>query len=72
MAKPPVTTETAEDDGSTGPRKEQSDGVNGDRSEHGTLARRKYNRLASEATERVQANTGAAGGEDGHGASEER
>ena len=70
MAEPPVTMETAEGDGSAGPRQEQSDGVDSARSEHGALARRKYDILASEAKEGGQANAGAAGREEGHGASE--
>ena len=60
--------ETAEDNGSAGPRKEQSDGVDGTRSDHGAVTRRDYSRLALEATEGGQANAGASGGEDGHGA----
>ena len=36
------------------------------------LARREYDRLASEATEGGQANAGAAGEEDGHGATANR
>ena len=62
-------TEAAEENGSAGPRQEHSNGADGSRSKHGALARRKYNILALEATEGGQANTGAAGREDGHGAS---
>ena len=65
----PVRVETVENDGSAGPQQEQSDGVDGARSEHGALARRDLDILSSEAKERGQANVGAAGGEDGHGAS---
>ena len=72
MAEPPATTETVEEDGSEGPRPAQSDSADGARSKNGALARREYDRLASEATEGGQANVGAAGGEDGHGASENR
>ena len=71
-AEPPVPMETAEDDGSVGPWQEQSDGVDGARSENGALARHEYNLLASEATEGGPANAGAAGSEDGHGALENR
>ena len=49
--EPPDTMETAEDNGSAGPRKEQPDGIDGARSEHSTLARREYNLLVMEATE---------------------
>ena len=66
-AEPPNTTETAEEDGSAGTWPRQSDGANGARSEHGALARCEYNLLASEATEGGPDNSGAAGGEDGHG-----
>ena len=71
-AEPPDTMELAEKDGSKGPRPAQSDGADGARSEHGALAHRKYNRLASEATEGGQANAGAVGGEDGHGDTDNR
>ena len=64
--------ETAEDDGGAGARQEQSDGVNGARSKHRTLARHEYNILASEATERGQSSAGADRGGDSHEASEER
>ena len=67
-AEPTGTMETAEDDGSAGPRKEQSDGVNGARSKNSALARREYNILALKATEGGQAIAGTAGGDDGHGA----
>ena len=70
-AEPPETMETVEDDGSAGPCQEQSEGVDGTRSEHGALTHHKYNILVSEATEGVQANAGATGGEGGHGALEE-
>ena len=66
-AEPPATMETVQEDGREGPQPAQSDGV---RSKHGALARLEYDRLASEATEGGQANTGVAGREDGHGASE--
>ena len=65
-AEPPVPMETAEDDGSVVPWQEQSDGVDGARSENGALACRKYNILALEATEGGQVNVRAAGGECGH------
>ena len=60
--------ETAEDNGIAGPWQEQSNGADCARSEHVALARCKYDLLASEATDWVQSNAGAAGGEDGHGA----
>ena len=61
-------TETTEDGGSVGPCPRKSDGANGARYEHSALARRKYNLLASKETEGFQANAGAAGSKDGHGA----
>ena len=61
-AEPTVTMETTEEDGGKGPRPAQSDGANSPRSEHGALARRKYDRPALEATEGGQATVGAAGG----------
>ena len=61
-------TETAEEDGSTGPWPQQSHGADGARSEHGALARREYDLLALEATKGGPANSGAAGSKDGHGA----
>ena len=64
--------ETAEEDGGEEPRPVQSDGADGARSEHGALVRRKYDILASEATEGGHASAGAAVGEDGHGASDNR
>ena len=60
--------ETTEDDVSVGTRPQQSDGVDGARSEHGVLTCCEYKILALEATERVPANAGRAGREDGHGA----
>ena len=66
--EPPDTTETAEDDSSAGPRLKQANGANGTSSEHGALAHREYDLLASEATEGGPANAGAFGSEDGHGA----
>ena len=66
-AELPDTTETVADNSRAGPRPRQSDGANGARSEHGVLVRRENNLLASEATERGPANTGAAGSEGGHG-----
>ena len=67
-AEPPDTTETAEEDGSVGPRPRQSDGADGARSEHGVLARREYDLLTLEATGGSPANAGFSGNEDGHGA----
>ena len=49
--EPLGTTETAAEDGSAGPWLWKSDRAYGAMSEHGTLARREYNLLASEATE---------------------
>ena len=72
MAEPPVTMMPAEKDGSEAPRPVQSDGANDTRSEHGTLARSKYDRLELEATEGGQANEGLARREDGHGATANR
>ena len=66
--EPPATTEVSEEDGSAGPRPRQSDGADGARSNHGALVCRKYNILASEATEGGSANAGAAGSENVHGA----
>ena len=66
--EPPGMTETAEDNGSTGARQRKYDGADGARSEHGALARRAYDLLASEAMEGCPDNAGAAGSEDGHGA----
>ena len=63
-------TKTVENDGSAGPRPRQSDGADGARSEHGALARREYDFLASEATEGGTDNVGATGSEDDHGALE--
>ena len=57
-------------DGGAGHPPEHFNGADGTRSEHGTLARRKYNLLALEATERGPASAGTAGGEDGHGATD--
>ena len=55
-------------DGGAGHPPEHFDGADGARSEHGTLARREYNLLTSEASERGPARAGPAAGEDGHGA----
>ena len=66
-AEPPDMAETAEEDGSAGPRPRQSDSADGARSENGALARREYDLLASEATEGVPANAGDAAEKDGHG-----
>ena len=52
-SEPQDTTDTAEEDGSAGPRPWQCDSADGARSEHGALAHREYNLLASEATEGV-------------------
>ena len=71
-AEPPATMETAEEDGSEGPRPAQSDGADGARSEHCALARCEYDIMALEATEGGQARAGAASREDGHGVSENR
>ena len=68
-AEPPGPMETAEDNGSAGHWQEQSDDVDGARSENSTLVRCKYDKLALEATEGGQSNAGAAGGEDDHGES---
>ena len=46
-AEPPKTMETVEDNGSAGPRKEESYVVNCARSEHGALVCCKYKILAS-------------------------
>ena len=67
MEDPPGTADTAEDDCSMGPQPRQSDSADGARSKHGAFARRKYGLLASEATEGVPSNAGAAGSKDGHG-----
>ena len=64
----PDTTETVEEDGSTGLQPRQFEGANGARSEHGTLARHKYDLLPSEETEGGPSNAGADGGKEGHGA----
>ena len=64
--------DTAEDEVGKEPRPDHSNGANGARSDHGALARRKYNILASETAEGYQSSAEAADGEDGHGASEER
>ena len=71
-AELPNMAATPKEDGRAGPQPRQSDGADGARSEHGALARRKYKKLASEATEGGQANAGTAGVEDGHGASANR
>ena len=68
MEEPPGTTEAAEDDGSAGPWPRQSNSADSARSEHSTLALRKYDLLASKTTEGGPANAGGAGSEDGHGA----
>ena len=68
MAELPETMETVEDNGSVVPQPSQSDCADGARSEHGALARREYSILALDATKGGQANAGAAGGEDNHGA----
>ena len=60
--------ETATGDGGEGPRPEHFDGADGARTKNGMHLPHEYNRLASEAMERGQATTGAAAGEDGHGA----
>ena len=65
---PPGTMYMAEDNDSLGPWPRKSDGADGARSKHGALACRKYDLLASEATERLLANAGAVGSENGHGA----
>ena len=65
MEDPPGMTETSEDDSSAGTRPRQSDDA---RSKHGALARSEYDLLASEVTEGVQANAGAAGSKAVHGA----
>ena len=52
-----------------GGRPRQSNGIDGVRSEHGALARCKYNILESEAMEGGPTNAGAAGVEVNHGAS---
>ena len=67
-AEPPNTTDTVEEGGSAGPQLRQYDGADSARSEHGALARCKYNLLASEETEGGSAEEGAASSEDGHGA----
>ena len=56
-----------EDNGSAGPQKEQSDGVDSARSKRNTLAHHEYNILAPKATEGSQSNAGAANREDGYG-----
>ena len=66
-AEPPDIMEPSEEDGSEGLRPAQSDGA---RSEHGALARCKYDRLALEKTEGGLANVGNVGREGGHGATE--
>ena len=66
--EPLDTMEMAEEDGSAGPWPRKPDGAigaNGARYKHGALAPRKYDLLASEATEWGPANTGAAGSKDG-------
>ena len=65
--EPPGKTETAADNSSVGPLPRKSDGA---RSEHSALARRKYDLLASDATEGGQENVGAASCKAGHGATE--
>ena len=69
-AAPSATMETTAEDGDEGPRPEHFDGADGARTENGMHLRREYENMASEATERGQASTGAAAGEDGHGAME--
>ena len=63
----PGTMNMAEDESSAGAQPRKSEGADGVRSKHGTLARRKYNLLASKATEGGPANAGAAGSEHRHG-----
>ena len=68
-AEPPgKETKTAADGGSGGDLPRQSDGADGARSEHGSLARCEYDLLTSEATKGGPANAGGAVSEDGHGA----
>ena len=55
-------------DGGAGYPPEHFDGAYGARSEHGALARREYDLLASEMSERGPASAGPAAREDGHGA----
>ena len=62
--------ETETGDGSKGTRPEHFDSADGARTENGMNLRRKYDNVASEATERGQARAGGADGEDGNGASE--
>ena len=62
-------TKASAENSSAGPRPRQSDGS---RSKHGTLARREYDLLSSEATEGVQANAGDVGSEASHGATANR
>ena len=58
--------ETAVGDGGKGTRSEHFDGTDGTRIENSMHLRRKYNNVASEATERGQVITGAAAREDGY------
>ena len=60
--------ETVVRDNGVGHPPENFDCADVARSEHGALACREYNLLASEASERGPASAGPAAGEDGHGA----
>ena len=59
--------ETATGDGGEGPRPEHFDGADGARTENDKHLHRKYDNVASEATERGQDSAGGDAGEDVHG-----
>ena len=67
MSETPSTMEAAEDNVSKGAQPAQFDGADTARSKHGALARREYDNMALEASERGQASAGPAAGENGHG-----
>ena len=71
--EPPGTQQDmAADDDSVGTLPRKSEGANSARSKNGMHPCREYDLLASEATEGGQANTGAAGSEASHWATEEQ